>query len=204
MRSTREVRDTNSPLALTMGNFPIFFVRMSSLASARVQPSFPTIRLSFTITSLRSCVWSVKKSVSLDVTRPSNLEPSLPSSVTGNPVNLSSSTNFRTSPTVLSGLRVTGSAINPLRNFFTCRTKEACSSASQLLWITPMPPRSAMFTAMFTSVTVSIGELTNGVLSRIFLVKLHSSWTTSGEKSMYPGSMRKSLYVRPSPFVMSW
>jgi len=54
-----------------------------------------------------------------------------------------------------------------------------------------------MLIAMSVSVTVSIGELIKGVFNVIFFVILESSETAEAGKSMYPGRIRKSLYVSP-------
>lgn len=47
-----------------------------------------------------------------------------------------------TSATVWVGDKTVGSMINPFSNFLTLRTMSACSSAEQLLWRIPMPPKS--------------------------------------------------------------
>ena len=54
--------------------------------------------------------------------------------------------------------------------------------------------------AMSVSVTVSIGEEINGVFNEIFFVMRDSRDTADAGKSMYPGRIRKSLYVNP-PFI---
>ena len=56
---------------------------------------------------------------------------------------------------------------------------------------------TAMLIAMSVSVTVSIGELMNGVLRTTFLVIRLSVTTSEAENSILPGRMRKSLYVSP-------
>ena len=60
--------------------------------------------------------------------------------------------------------------------------------------------------AISSPVTVSIGLLINGVLRTTFLVMRLSVMTCWAEKSIFPGSIRKSLYVRPPWRVefMSW
>lgn len=54
---------------------------------------------------------------------------------------------------------------------FTFRTSLAWNSGVQLWWMKPIPPVSAIAMAIPASVTVSIGEETNGVFSVIFLVR---------------------------------
>ena len=54
-----------------------------------------------------------------------------------------------------------------------------------------------MLIAMSVSVTVSIGEEIKGVFNVIFFVILLSRLTEEAGKSMNPGNIRKSLYVRP-------
>ena len=56
---------------------------------------------------------------------------------------------------------------------------------------------TAMCIAMSVSVTVSIGELMKGVLRTTLRVILLSVTTCCAAKSILPGRMRKSLYVRP-------
>ena len=51
-----------------------------------------------------------------------------------------------------------------------------------------------MVMAMVDSVTVSIGELTNGALSDSLRVRGDIVSTSEASKSMYPGSSKKSLY----------
>ena len=75
-----------------------------------------------------------------------------------------------TSASVLSGLQVTGSVTMPASDRFTISTWPACSPTDRLRCNTPMPPARAIAMAIRDSVTVSIAELTNGTLSRIFLV----------------------------------
>jgi len=54
-----------------------------------------------------------------------------------------------------------------------------------------------MLIAMSVSVTVSMGEESKGVFNVIFFVILLSRVTEEAGKSMNPGRIRKSLYVRP-------
>lgn len=61
----------------------------------------------------------------------------------------------------------------------------------------PIPPCRAKAIAISDSVTVSIGELTNGVFNVIFLVKADERSTDSAVKSIYPGNIIKSSYVSP-------
>lgn len=67
------------------------------------------------------------------------------------------------SPTTLSGPKQIGSVMKPFSYFFTRLTIAACSSGVQLWWMTPSPPCKANEMAIRSSVTVSIGELRNGV-----------------------------------------
>jgi hypothetical protein len=79
-----------------------------------------------------------------------------------------------------------------------------------------------MATAISASVTVSIGLEMNGLFKVIFFVSALSlqnvaslagsdnfrfylvMFTSLGVKSMYPGRMMKSLYVKPWPSDISW
>lgn len=70
--------------------------------------------------------------------------------------------------------------------------------------VLPIPPCKAIAIAIFDSVTVSIGELTSGVLREIFLVSADVRSTLSAVKSMYPGKIKKSSYVKPAPLPNSW
>ena len=63
----------------------------------------------------------------------------------------------------------------------------------------PIPPPRAMAMAISASVTVSMGLETKGAFRVIFFVKALVNSTSLGVKSMYPGNMMKSLYVRPWP-----
>ncbi len=62
----------------------------------------------------------------------------------------------------------------------------------------PSPPCSAIMMAMLLSVTVSMGELMNGTLRAIFLVKRVVSCTSSTPKLMCPGRRMMSSYVNPT------
>lgn len=97
------------------------------------------------------------------------------------------------SPTVVVGLMTTGSRMKPFSKRLTLRTMSACASGEQLWWITPRPPCRAIWMAISCSVTVSIGEDTNGVLRVNRFVTGESRETSEAGKPMYPGSMRKSL-----------
>lgn len=60
-----------------------------------------------------------------------------------------------------------------------------------------------MAMAISVSVTVSMGDETNGVLSEVLRVMGLSSATPLAGKSMWPGRTRKSLYVSPpTPFLL--
>ena len=58
-----------------------------------------------------------------------------------------------------------------------------------------MPPKSAIWIAIPDSVTVSIGDETNGALSWILRVRLVESSMSSVPNSMCPGSRMRSSYV---------
>lgn len=63
----------------------------------------------------------------------------------------------------------------------------ACSEGGQLEWMMPMPPRTAMARAIEDSVTVSIGEDTQGVEREMLRVSFVERSTLSTGKPMYPG-----------------
>jgi len=68
------------------------------------------------------------------------------------------------------GDMVTGSTIIPLSERFTLSTSLACWSIVRLRWIMPSPPCCASAIAMCDSVTVSMAELTMGMLRRMLRV----------------------------------
>ncbi len=74
----------------------------------------------------------------------------------------------------------------------TLETWAAWSSGLIALWITPTPPFSHIERAISHSVTVSIGEETNGKSTSIFFVSLVFKETSSLEKSTNPGMIIRS------------
>ena len=74
--------------------------------------------------------------------------------------------------------------MKPFSNVFTLRTIDACSWADMLLWITPIPPMSAIVMAMSTSVTVSMGLERNGELSTTLRVMRERRSTLDAGKLM--------------------
>ncbi len=97
------------------------------------------------------------------------------------------------SPTVFFNPKTIGFVINPLLYLLTLHTSCTCFSIVLLQCITPIPPSKAKAMANSDSVTVSIGELTTGDLRIIFEENLLFKSTSSGLKSMYPGSKIRSL-----------
>src|SRR5579871_5665533 len=69
---------------------------------------------------------------------------------------------------------------------------------------TPAPPSRAISSAILHSVTVSMGEETNGRDRRIFLVRLVDSEISRGSTSLRPGSRMKSLNVNTSEAFFSF
>ncbi|PKI34779.1 hypothetical protein CRG98_044830 [Punica granatum] len=70
---------------------------------------------------------------------------------------------------------------------FAALTWAACSSGGQLEWMIPMPPSAAMARAMEDSVTVSMGEDTQGMEREMLRVSFVERSTLSTGKPMYPG-----------------
>jgi len=79
-----------------------------------------------------------------------------------------------------SGPSVMGFMIMPDSLRFTRSTSAAWRSIDMFLWITPIPPRRAMPTAMSASVTVSMAAETIGMLSGIARVKREATATSRG------------------------
>ncbi|KAH3683422.1 hypothetical protein WICPIJ_005641 [Wickerhamomyces pijperi] len=113
--------------------------------------------------------------------------------VTGKPAKPNCSFKALISPMVEVGEMTTGLLMNPFSYFLTFLTISAWSSAEELWWMIPIPPNKAMWMAISASVTVSIGEETNGVFKVMFLVNLDSKDTTEDGKSILPGKTKKSL-----------
>lgn len=70
------------------------------------------------------------------------------------------------------------------RRALTDLTKPAWSEGFRLEWMMPMPPSAAMAAAMWDSVTVSMGEETQGIESGTLRLSLVASCTASVGKSM--------------------
>jgi len=77
--------------------------------------------------------------------------------------------------------------------FLTCST---WSSMLRLRWMTPAPPSLAISSAIRHSVTVSIGDDTNGSSMLMLLVSLVVSLISFGSTSLLPGSRMKSRKVK--------
>ena len=93
------------------------------------------------------------------------------------------------------GATVNGSRMKPFLKRLTAAISAHCSSIVLLQWTIPIPPKSAMWIAICASVTVSIGDEMNGVLSSIFRVIRDLSETSFASNEMWLGRMMKSLYV---------
>lgn len=135
---------------------------------------------------------SLKKSASRFVTRPSNLECSLPLSVTGKPEKPHFSRSFASSPHVMFGVMHRGLLMKPCSYRLTFSTCATCFSIGILEWIIPMPPSKAIAMAIVVSVTVSMGLDAIGVFKEIDFVKRESSSTSWTPKSICPGMQIKS------------
>ncbi len=107
--------------------------------------------------------WSicVSKRRSRLVTMPTSLSPS----TTGTPEMWLARVSASTSPMVMFGGTVMGSAMMPLSYFFTRSTCSAWRSAVMFLWMMPMPPSCASAMARPASVTVSIAADSSGMFS---------------------------------------
>mmetsp|Transcript_24960 Transcript_24960/g.66962 ORF Transcript_24960/g.66962 Transcript_24960/m.66962 type:complete len:248 (+) Transcript_24960:1120-1863(+) len=187
-RSLREMAATSSLRSLTTGSLPFFESCRIWLASSRVQPSSAETT-SVVMTSATFFERSLTKSWSRVVTMPMRRPPSLPFSVTGQPEKPYLCLISSSSERVASGPTVKGSRMKPFSKRFTRFTSSHCSSTELLQWMMPTPPKSAMWIAIWCSVTVSIGLETNGALSLIFLVQLVARPTSCAPKLMWPGRM---------------
>mmetsp|Transcript_19678 Transcript_19678/g.48372 ORF Transcript_19678/g.48372 Transcript_19678/m.48372 type:complete len:254 (+) Transcript_19678:417-1178(+) len=187
---------TSSSFSFTTGSFPFLLSFSILFASPRLTPSFADVNWprgvmnSFTLTEISSM-----KDVSRLEIIPTNLPPIFPLSVTGNDENPRDSFVRYTSSKVLSGLKQTGSRMNPFLNFFTRLTSAAWSSGFMFEWIIPIPPCSAIVIAILCSVTVSMGEETNGTCSSMLRVSLVEMSTSPSAKEMCPGMTITSSYV---------
>mmetsp|Transcript_145318 Transcript_145318/g.264072 ORF Transcript_145318/g.264072 Transcript_145318/m.264072 type:complete len:241 (-) Transcript_145318:317-1039(-) len=193
----RSVRATSAkirPSLLMTGSFPFFDSLRILLQSCKERPSSAVTSLSMLVmmAPTRMLMRSATKSVSRFVTRPSSLEPMLPSSVTGKPVNPQLPLTTSSSATVIVGLMQMGSMMKPLSNFFTFMTSLHWSSIEMFEWMIPMPPSNAIAMAVRASVTVSIGLDTIGVFSLIFFVKRDHKWTSCTPKLICPGMQMRS------------
>mmetsp|Transcript_7913 Transcript_7913/g.16751 ORF Transcript_7913/g.16751 Transcript_7913/m.16751 type:complete len:239 (-) Transcript_7913:381-1097(-) len=172
-KSVRAMSATSSPLLFRTGSFPFLDAFNISFASSRVTPSFATLSLSLGVmNSLTLMVGSSTKVVSRFDMIPTSFPPILPVSVMGMPEYPWVFLMWKTSATVASGERQTGSVMKPFLNFLTLNTSAAWSSMEKFEWMMPMPPCRAMVMAIFDSVTVSMGDETKG--SRSWMLRV--SW----------------------------
>mmetsp|Transcript_20171 Transcript_20171/g.52338 ORF Transcript_20171/g.52338 Transcript_20171/m.52338 type:complete len:346 (-) Transcript_20171:349-1386(-) len=187
LRSVREMSATTLKSSSTMGSLPLRDFSMSSLASSRAMPSGAVIKSSaFVITSVTCALIRspLQKSKSREVTIPRSFPPIFPVSVTGKLEYPSSSFISRIFSIEVVGSMQMGSMMKPCLNFFTVRTISACTCAGQLECTIPMPPISAIATAISASVTVSIGDDTSGAAMVIRLVSADLVDTDVASKSM--------------------
>mmetsp|Transcript_6703 Transcript_6703/g.15034 ORF Transcript_6703/g.15034 Transcript_6703/m.15034 type:complete len:235 (+) Transcript_6703:1576-2280(+) len=187
-KSLREMAATNSKLSLTTGSLPFLLSRKIWLASSSVHPDLATVR-SVVMTCETSVSRSRTKSWSRVVMIPRSFAPSLPPSVTGQPEKPCICLIRSSSESFVSGETVNGSRIKPFSKRLTRRTSSHCSSMVLLQWIMPSPPKRAIWTAIWCSVTVSMGLEMNGILIRIRFVAFVASCTSTASKSMLPGRM---------------
>mmetsp|Transcript_98536 Transcript_98536/g.261862 ORF Transcript_98536/g.261862 Transcript_98536/m.261862 type:complete len:298 (-) Transcript_98536:224-1117(-) len=194
LRSARVTKATSRPSLVMMGSLPFLEDCRSLLASWRFVPSRAVVHLSVGVMIWLTLVVarSGTKSVSRPVTRPSSLEPTVPSSVTGKPVKPHFLLRTSSSDIIIVGLMHIGSVRKPFLKRLTFMTSSAWSSTGMLVWITPIPPCSAMPMAILDSVTVSIGLETTGVRSLMVLEKCDSSTTSPTPKLMCPGMQMRS------------
>mmetsp|Transcript_14011 Transcript_14011/g.26180 ORF Transcript_14011/g.26180 Transcript_14011/m.26180 type:complete len:241 (-) Transcript_14011:197-919(-) len=193
LMSVLATRAMMRPDFVTIGSLPFLDICKVWFASSRSIPSLTVTRSAAGVMISLSLVWrSRTKSVSLLVTRPRSFDPNFPLSVTGKPVKPSVLLSLSSSCNVMVGGTQTGSRINPALNFFTRATSAACASTGKFVWITPMPPSSAIAMAMLDSVTVSMGLETMGVFRAIFFVKRDESATSCTPKLMWPGRQIRS------------
>ena len=92
---------------------------------------------------------------------------------------------------------VIGSSIIPASERLTMSTWWAWSSIDRLRWMMPSPPWRAIATAIRASVTVSIGEETNGTFTLIRLDTRDSVCTAEGMTSLSAGWSSTSSKVSP-------
>ncbi len=101
------------------------------------------------------------------------------------------------------GRRVMGSTIIPLSWRLTLSTSSAWASTDRLRWMMPIPPCWARAMAIRDSVTVSMAELTTGMLSGMLRQSLVATRAPAGTTSDLAGTMRTSSKVRASRIVSS-
>ena len=164
-------------------------------------PNCAVINLSLVITSLTFCFTFFSKRKSRLVKIPTNL---CLASTIGIPPIRCSRIMRNASPTVASGLSVTGSTIKPLSVRFTFRTCSACFSILMFLCKIPIPPSRAKAIAKVDSVTVSIAADTNGILMDSLRVSWEEMVTSRGNTSEYEGTNNTSSKVKPSLTILEF
>mmetsp|Transcript_108583 Transcript_108583/g.350526 ORF Transcript_108583/g.350526 Transcript_108583/m.350526 type:complete len:234 (+) Transcript_108583:107-808(+) len=180
LRSALTTSDTSRLSLVMTGSLPFLESFRSLLASTRSTPSGAVVQrsvgvmMALTRVDPRSCT----KSVSRPVTRPRSLEPTVPSSVTGKPLKPHFFCSVSSSASIMEGLMQTGSVMKPFLKRLTLITSCTWSSMDMFVWMTPMPPSSAMLMAILDSVTVSMGLETMGVFSLMPFEKRESRRTS--------------------------
>mmetsp|Transcript_42616 Transcript_42616/g.110121 ORF Transcript_42616/g.110121 Transcript_42616/m.110121 type:complete len:253 (+) Transcript_42616:770-1528(+) len=183
--------ETSLPSSSTMGSLPTLALRICRTASSRLTGSCAVTTL-VSMTYCSSLDLSCWLSASREVAMPSNLPPSLPSSVMGTPLMPRSACTFSKSATVFLGPRVAGSRMKPLTQRLARRTLSTCAAIGWYGCTKPMPPARASAMAMSVPVTVSEGAPTRGVLSEMLRVRRVLMSTSEGSKETCPGSSTKS------------
>ena len=185
-----------SPVSLkessTNNSFSTFFaVNIFSASSSETLPVAVT-RSSLVMTSAtcRSSLSRNRKS------RRVRIPTSVPScSTIGTPETLCCSMRSRAAETLADEGNVTGFTMIPFALRFTLFTSSVWLSTVKFLWMMPIPPIFAKAIAMACSVTVSIGELSSGMFSRILSVRRVLTSTSDGTTSLYRGSSKTSSNV---------
>mmetsp|Transcript_50508 Transcript_50508/g.109917 ORF Transcript_50508/g.109917 Transcript_50508/m.109917 type:complete len:294 (+) Transcript_50508:772-1653(+) len=192
-RSFRATRATRQPSEVTIGSLAFFESIRVWFAAFRSTPSGAVTSFPIGVMMEPTCAArSFRKSVSRFVTTPRSFEPILPSTVTGKPVKPHFLRSSSSSASVVAVGMHLGSMMKPLLYCFTSITSLHCSSTGRFVWMTPMPPCSAMAMAILLSVTVSMGLDTTGVRSGIFFEKREFSSTSCTPKLMCPGMQMRS------------
>ena len=146
---------------------------------------------------------SLAKRTSRLVRMPTRRCGGLPSpSTTGIPLIWCAFISSSASPSVRSGVMVSGFTTMPDSYFFTRLISAACDSMLIFLWMTPMPPAWAMAMASLCSVTVSIAAETSGMFREIDLVSLVATLVSAGNTAERDGSRSTSSNVRASRIFM--